>query len=113
MSRDEVLEEFEIDFADPESKYSGNSLYERVLKRAKQLVPRDREGLIEACRYWLSMRKLPHTWIGTILAKDLVIRELKPDLENLREDIESGKVFKLHDIRWVDKAIAAISTRGR
>ncbi len=108
MSKDKVLEEFETDFTDPGSHYSGEYLYEHIVRRAKYLIKEDREGVIEACRYWFSLRKEPHTMLAVYITKDLIIKELKPDLEKLKHDIESGKVFLLYYKRWVDEALAAI-----
>ena len=43
------------------------------------------------------------------LAKNLNITELKPELENLKKDIASGKIFLPYYVEWVDKALNAIS----
>lgn len=109
MPKDEVLAEFNIDFADPMSEKSGEYLYDHVLRRAKRLIVEDYTGVIEVLRYWLSLRKEPHTMLAVRVARDLVVTELKPELENLRQDIESGKTFLPYYKRWVDQALAAIN----
>jgi hypothetical protein len=40
---------------------------------------------------------------------DLKIKELKPDLEVLRKEIESGKVFLPYYNELVDNALSALS----
>jgi len=109
MSRDEVLAEFDIEFEKAVSDKGGEYLYADINKRAKRLILIDRPGVIAACKYWFSLRKEPHTMLAVDLAGNLKIRELKPELETLRKDIESGKAFLPYYNEWVDKALKAIS----
>ena len=108
MSKEEILAEFEIDFKSPGSKY-GEYLYQDVIKRAKDLILKDRLGVIEACKYWFSLRKEPYTMLAVDLANNLHITELKPELENLKKNIASGKIFLPYYAEGVDKALNAIS----
>jgi hypothetical protein len=109
MSKEEVLAEFDIDLKDPVSLKDGEYLYEQILVRAKRTIINDRIGMVEVLRYWLSLRKALYTMMAVDLIKDLVISELKPELNILMEDIESGKVFLPYYKQWVDRALKAIS----
>jgi hypothetical protein len=46
--------------------------------------------------------------IAVALVNDLVISELKPELTNLKQDIESDKVFLPYYLKAVDRALKAI-----
>lgn len=93
MTKKDVLLEFETAALNPDAKYSGNEYEEYVLKRATRLILTDRKGVIEALQYWLQLRDDSETMIAVDLAGILVIPELKPDLEELRNEIEAGRVF--------------------
>ena len=84
-------------------------MYDLIIKRAKHLILEDRFGVIGVLKEWLSLRKDPITMIAVNLTTDLIIPELKPDLEILRKEIASGKVFLPYYNEWVDKALKAIS----
>ena len=60
-------------------------------------------------RYWLRLREEGLTVTAVILIWNAVIPELKPDLECLKKEIESGKLFHPSYIYLVDKALEAIS----
>jgi hypothetical protein len=109
MSKEEILAEFDIDLNDPVSVKDGEYLYEHILVRAKRMVVNDRIGMVEVLRYWLSLRKDLYTMMAVDIIKDLVISELKPELNILKEDIESGKIFLPYYKQWVDRVLKAIS----
>jgi hypothetical protein len=112
MSRKDVLAEFEADFKKAEPDKNGEYLSADLKKRAKRLIITDRSGVIEACKYWISLRQEPYALLAVSLVMDLGIKELKSDLVHLRKDIESGKVFKPYYNELVDKALKAISENG-
>jgi hypothetical protein len=109
MSKESVLEEFQSVYADPESK-DGGYLYLGLLDRAKRLVITDRIGVVEALRYWISLRDHRHTNHAAMLTGALALKELKPDLEKLREDIISRKAYLTKYTGWVDKELKKIKS---
>jgi hypothetical protein len=109
MSKETILMEFEIDVSDPSSQKDGNSLYYLILKRTKRLIIGDRLGVLNALRYWFSLRSDPFTLIAVNLVQDLQITELKPELKKLRKEIESGKAFLPYYNEWVERALKAIT----
>lgn len=109
MSMDEILAKFEIDFEKALPDKGGEYLYADINKRAKELIIIDRLGVIQTCKYWFSLRKEPYTMLAVSLVENLKIRELKPDLEALRKDIESGKAFLPYYNEWIEKALNAIN----
>lgn len=108
MTKEDVLLEFETAALNPGAKYSGNEYEEYVLKRAKRLIVTDRTVVIEALKYWLQLRDDSGTMIAVDLIGILVIPELKRDLEELKAEIENGKVFFPYYSEPVKKALKAI-----
>ena len=108
MTREEVLTAFEMDIQNGDPKM-GESTTEDIKKTAKTLVTKDRTGVIEALRYWLRLRDIGLTVTALIVIADNYIPELKPDVECLRAEIESGKVFHPSHNYWVDLALKNIN----
>lgn len=111
MSKEEILEEFETDFTNPRAEKDGEYFHEIVLLRARRLILKDRGGMIEALRYWISLRKGPHTMLAVYIVEKLGISELKSELEVLKKDIASHKVFLPWYEREVDRALEAIKSQ--
>jgi hypothetical protein len=109
MTKESVLAAFELDIQRGDPKV-GESTTQDIKKTAKALITKDRSGVIEALRYWLNLRDTGLTVTALNVIADIKdVRELKPDLECLKADIESGKVFHLSYNYWVDRALKAIS----
>ena len=109
MSKEEVLAEFEIDVKEYENEKMAGLFDQSIKSRTKRLIASDRSGVLEALRYWLRLRDSGLTVTALIVIADVNIPELKPDLECLRKDIESGKVFLPYYNSWVDRALKVIS----
>lgn len=109
MSKEEILSELEKDIQKSANDKGGEYFYEDAKKRLKKLVILDRPGVMEALRYWLCLRSQDLTMIAVWLTRDLMIKELKPDLENLKEDIKAGKVFKPYYIEMIDRALKTLN----
>jgi hypothetical protein len=80
-----------------------------ITKTAKTLIIKDQAGVIEAPRYWLSLRHNGLTPTALSVISAVKIPELKPDLECLKADIESGKALHPSYLDLVDLALKAIS----
>jgi hypothetical protein len=110
MTKEEVLAAFELDIQKEDPRMS-ESTTEDIKKTAKTLIIKDRDGVVEALRYWLRLRDDGHTMAAVYVIGDVYIPELKPDLECLRADIESGKVFLPYYNYWVDLALKTINEK--
>ena len=108
MSKEEVLAAFELDIQRVAPRMS-ESTTEDIIKTAKKLIIKDRDGVIEALRYWLGLRDIGLTITALCVIAENYIPELKPDLECLRAEIESGKVFHPSHNYWVDLALKNIN----
>ena len=107
MGKSEILKGFEIDLSDPGSEKSGEYLHQHLLQRAKRALQQgDREGLVDALRGWLRAQIEPETMLAVSIARELVLVELRPELEYLRAAIEKDQVFPNFYICWVDEALS-------
>jgi hypothetical protein len=112
MTKEEVLAAFELDIQKGDPRM-GDSTIEDIKKTAKTLIIKDRSGVIEALRYWLRLRDSGLTMTAVSIIADIYIPELKPDLECLRADIESGKVFHPSYNYLVDLALKNINEKPK
>ena len=108
MSKEEVLAELNIDLENSKDDKGGEYFYIDVTKRLRRLIISDRPGVVEALRYWLRLRQADLTDIAVDLVRDFAIRELKSELETLKKEIESGKVFHPSYVEGVDEALEAM-----
>jgi hypothetical protein len=108
MSKEEVLAEYDIDLKQFENDKDGSFVNQALLTRTKRLILKDRLGVVEALRYWLSLRADGLTMTAVDLIGYVNIPELKPDLECLKKEIESGKTFLPDYNYWVDRSLKSI-----
>jgi hypothetical protein len=109
MPKEDILAEFEVDFIRSIPDKNGEYLAVDLKKHAKRLAIKDRSGVIEACKYWIELRQEPYTLLAIIIVMDLVLKELKPELTDLRGDINSGRSFKPYYNELIDNALKVIS----
>ena len=109
MSKQEVLTDLENAFKVPENYKDGWIFYQDLLARTKSHLQKDRNGVIDALKYWLSLKDEVRTMYSVDLIKNLAIKELKPELEDLKQDIISRKAFLPYYVQWVDAALKALS----
>jgi hypothetical protein len=112
MSKEEVLAEFEIDIKEYENEKMAGLFDQSIKSRTKRIIVSDRSGVVEALRYWLCRRD-SLTVTALIVIADVNIPELKLDLECLKKDIESGKIFLPYYNSWVDRALKTINNNPR
>jgi hypothetical protein len=109
MTKEDVLAAFERDIQRGDPRV-GDSTIEQIIRTARTLISQDRSGVIEALRYWLDLRHVGLTVTALDVIADIKnIPELKPDVERLRTEIESGKVFHPSYLDLVDLALKKIS----
>ena len=102
MSKADVLAALETDMNDPGAYKSGEYLEEHVLMHAQWFLPVDRSGLIEALREWLSLRSEPRTMLAVKIALELGLKEIRSDIEALRLEVASGKIFPIFYLNDID-----------
>jgi hypothetical protein len=111
MSKEEVLEELDALLNKYENDKDGMYVQHLLLDLTKELIIKDRPGVVGALRHWLNLREGGLTVAAMNLIADINIPELKPELECLRKEIESRKIFLPDYVYWVDRALKAISEK--
>jgi hypothetical protein len=105
VTKESVLAAFERDIQNGDPKM-GDSTIEDIKKTAATLIVQDRKGVIEALRYWLSLRDIGLTPTALCIIADVdAMSELKPDLDVLRLEIESSDVFHPSYLHLIDLAV--------
>jgi len=108
MSKEDGLKEFDIDLKEFGADKYGGPFRKSILSRTRRLIINDRLGVIEALRYWLRLGD-GITIIALIIITEVNIPELKPELDCLKKDIESGKAFLPDYSYLVNRALKVIS----
>lgn len=108
MSKADILARFASDLSDPGAEKSGEYLEMHVMQHARQAATTDREGLIEALREWIHLRREPETMLAVTAVQELCLVELADDLRQLRDEIEASTVFKPHYRAPVDEALSVL-----
>ena len=108
MSREKILAMFDTDLADPGSVKSGEYLEAHVLAHARSAVSMDRQGLVNILTEWLSETSEPKTMLAVLIAKELRLTELLPNLRDLRVAIASERALLRFYVRWVDEALETL-----
>jgi len=110
MTREQVLSAFPQEIQKGDLR-SGDSTTEKIKKTVKTLIIKGRTDVIEALRYWLRLRDRGLAMTVVIVIANNYIPELKPDLECLRAEIQSGKVFHPSYNYLVDLALKPINEK--
>src|SRR5262245_16747475 len=108
MSKDDILTALETDMNDPGAYKSGEYLEEHVLMHARYFLSADRSGLIEALREWLNLRSEPRTMLSVKIAQEVGLKEMISDIEALRREIDSGKIFPRFCLHDIDNALNSL-----
>lgn len=108
MSKESTLKILENDISDPSSYKSGEYLEELAFRDLCENMNNDREGIVGALQEWIQVKAEPRTMLAVRLAKNLGIIELIPQLQELRKEIDNGKVFLRFYLRYVDEALTVL-----
>ena len=109
MAKNDILELFETDMTDPGSWKSGEYLKDHVLQHATNVLSNDRDGLIDALHEWLKARSEPRTTIAVTVARKLGLKELRPDIEELRRDVDNGQYFPRFYLENIDATLKSLT----
>jgi hypothetical protein len=108
MSKSDILAALETDMNDPGAYKSGEYLEAHVFMHARRFLPVDRFGLIEALREWISSRSEPRTMLAVKIAYELGLKEMRLDIEALRREIASHKIFPSFYLREIDDVLSSL-----
>lgn len=86
---------------------TGNECGEFIIRLARRVVDSDRNALTDALREWITQRG-DRTLLALNIAADLKLRELKPDIQRLLDDVRTGKAFRPYYEEFIGPALERI-----
>jgi hypothetical protein len=108
MTNIDVARALQSDLENPGAIKSGEYLQERILRTVRRaLVAGERDGVVEALREWLILRREPHTMLAVTAAKKEHLTELVLEIVALRADVLGCRVFPKFYLRWIDDALSS------
>jgi hypothetical protein len=108
MTKEEIEDAFDTDFSDPGSTKSGEYLAEHVLMRAKRLIHKERDGLVQVLKSWIQQRSESRTMLAVEVAGDLRIGELRTEIDALGSAIKRGEYFLPFYFQAIERALTSI-----
>jgi hypothetical protein len=107
MTKQEILEWLEGELLGYPERATGNEREDFIVRLAGRLVESDRSALTEAMRDWMAQRG-KRTLLAMQIAADHKLRELKPDIQRLLEDVRAGKAFSPYYEEFIVPALRRI-----
>ncbi len=92
MTKPEILEWLEGEVQGYPERATGNECEDHIVRLVGRVVESDRSELAEAMREWIEQRG-KRTLLAVRIAAEHKLRELKPDIQRLLDDVRAGKVF--------------------
>ena len=109
MSKKEILKKLQNVLNDPGSTVSGEYLERHIVMQLKRFIDDDYVGVVQALLSWLELRKEPQTMIAVRMAAEFELKELRPVIEKLAQEIEEGNIFLPFYKRWTDEALKKLA----
>ncbi len=116
MSKETVLRQIMRIWDDPRYEKDGTYMYHIMLKRLKKLINSDRDGVIDAMRYWLSLDDYGKKRAAEDVVGDLLLKELRPQLVQIKKNILKGEHYDLpieHYLYPVEQALKALDENDK
>ena len=107
MTKREILEWLEGEVQSYPERTTGNECEDHIVRLAGRVVESDRSELAEAMREWIDQRG-KRTLLAVRIAAEHKLRELKPDIQRLLEDVRAGKVFSPYYEEFIAPALKRI-----
>lgn len=107
MTKQEILEWLESEIQGYTPRSTGNECEQFITRLAARIVESDRNELVAAMREWITQHG-QRTLLAMNIAADLKLRELKPDIERLLEDVRTGKAFSPYYEEFIGPALKRI-----
>jgi len=107
MTKQEILEWLDGEVQGYPERATGNECEDHVVRLAGRVVESDRNALVEAMRDWIEQRD-KRTLLAVRIAAEHKLRELKPHIQRLLEDVRAGKVFSPYYEEFIAPALKRI-----
>ena len=107
MTKQEILEWLDAEVQGYPERATGNECEDFIVRLADRVVQSDRNELVEAMRHWIVERG-KRTLLAVRIAAEHKLRELKPDIERLLEDVRTGNAFSPYSEEFITPALKRI-----
>jgi hypothetical protein len=104
MTKQEILEWLEGEVQGYPERATGNECEDFIVRIAGRVVESDRNELIAALREWIAQRG-NRTLLAIRISTEHKLRELKPDIQRLLEDVRAGKAFSPYYEEFIAPAL--------
>lgn len=107
MTKQEIIEWLEGEVQGYPERATGNECEDFIVRLAGHVVESDRNELIAALREWITQRS-KRTLLAMRIGAEHKLRELKPDIQRLLEDVRAGKAFSPYYEEFIAPALKRI-----
>lgn len=107
MTKQEILDWLDSEVRRYTERATGNECEDFIVRIAGRVVQSDRQELIEAMQNWIAARG-ERTLLAVRIAAEHNLRELKPDIEQLLEDMRAGSAFSPYYSEFITPALQRI-----
>jgi hypothetical protein len=107
MTKQEIIEWLDGEVQGYPERATGNECGQFVTRLASRVIESDRIELVQAMREWITQRG-KRTLLAINIAADLKLRELKPDIERLLEDVRASRAFSPYYEEFITPALKRI-----
>ncbi len=108
MTKTEILAWLEGEVQGYPERATGNECEDYVVRLAGRIVESDRAELAEAMHEWIGQRG-KRTLLAVRIVAEYKLRELKPVIQRLLEDVRVGKVFSPYYEEFIAPALRRMS----
>lgn len=112
LSKEEVLHEFRLAWADAAAGKYGDIYQERAERTVADLIPRNRDTIVEVLRDWIRGDNTAEMVLAVRLATRFGFAELLSDLRDLDADLRGGTRFQPYYAHWTREALEELG-QGR
>jgi hypothetical protein len=107
MKKQEILEWLEGEVQGYPERATGNECEDHIVRLAGRVAESDRNALVEAMRDWIEQRD-KRTLLAVRIVGEQALRELKPHIQRLLDEVRTGKVFSPYYEEFIAPALRRI-----
>lgn len=107
MTKQEILEWLEGEVQGYPERATGNECEDHIVRLTGRIVESDRNALVEAIREWIEQRD-KRTLLAVRIVAEHKLRELKPHVQRLLEDVRAGKAFSPYYEEFIAPALKRV-----
>ena len=104
MKKQQILEWLDGEAQGYPERATGNECEDFIVHLAGRIVESDRSELVAAMREWIAQRG-KRTLLGMRIAVEHKLHELKPDIQQLLDDVREGRVFQPYYEEFIEPSL--------